>query len=121
MGMSYNVALKSQLDARELLLLEQEVKNQGKNMVVAYVLWYFLGIFGGHRFYLGRKGSAIAQLILSLTVFGMAITFIWWLVDAFLVHTWVKDHNRDVEGHVLEQIMNQKNVTVTTTSFTVTT
>jgi len=113
LGMSYNVALKSQLDARELLLLEQEVKNQGKNMVVAYVLWYFLGIVGGHRFYLGKKGSAIAQLILTLTLIGAVITAIWWLVDAFLVHTWVKDHNRDVEGKVLEQIMRQKNVSAT--------
>ena len=113
MGMSYNVALKSQLDARELLLLEQEVKNQGKNMVVAYVLWYFRGIVGGHRFYLGKKGSAIAQLILTLTLIGAVITAIWWLVDAFLVHTWVKDHNRDVEGKVLEQIMRQKNVSAT--------
>ncbi|PYI56992.1 TM2 domain-containing protein [Paenibacillus flagellatus] len=106
--MSYNIALKSQLDARELLLLDQEVKNHGKNMVVAYILWYFLGLFGGHRFYMRKKGSAIAQLILSLTVIGMIATSIWWLVDAFLLHTWVKDHNRDVEGRIMEQIVRQK-------------
>ena len=22
-----------------------------KDMVIAYLLWYFLGVFGGHRFY----------------------------------------------------------------------
>ncbi|MEF3303467.1 TM2 domain-containing protein [Paenibacillus sp. GYB003] len=107
--MSYNIAVKSQLDARELLILEQEVKNQGKNMVVAYILWYFLGLFGGHRFYLRKKGSAIAQLILSITMIGMIVTCIWWLIDAFLLHTWVKDHNREVEGRVMDQIMMQKN------------
>jgi len=106
--MSYNIAAKSQLDARELLLLEQEVKNHGKNMVVAYILWYFLGVFGGHRFYMKQTGTAVAQLILTLTVIGAFVTFIWWVIDAFLLHTWVKDHNRDVESHIMNQILSQR-------------
>jgi len=36
----------------------------GKNMVIAYVLWWFLGVFGAHRFYLERPKSALAQLLL---------------------------------------------------------
>ncbi|WP_188890572.1 TM2 domain-containing protein [Paenibacillus radicis (ex Gao et al. 2016)] len=106
--MNFNVAQKSQLDARELLLLDQEVKNRGKNMVIAYVLWYFLGIFGGHRFYTGRTGSAIALLILSLTGLGLFITFIWWVVDAFLLHQWIKDHNQAIEAQVLNEIQSHK-------------
>ncbi|MEO3947139.1 TM2 domain-containing protein [Gorillibacterium sp. CAU 1737] len=62
-------------------------------------------LFGGHRFYMGKTGTAIAQLILSLTLFGLAITFVWWIVDAFLVHTWVKDKNRNLELHLLNQIL----------------
>lgn len=104
MSMDYGISRKSQLDTRELLLLEAEVKNRGKNMFVAYILWYFLGIFGGHRFYMGRNGSAIAQLILSITVIGMIATAIWWIVDAFLLHTWVKEHNAMVENRVIDQI-----------------
>lgn len=106
--MSFNIAQKSQMDARELLLLEQEVKNRGKNMVIAYVLWYFLGVFGGHRFYMGRTGSAIAQLVLTLTVIGSIATFIWWIVDAFLLHEWVKEHNRGIENAVIYEIQNQR-------------
>ncbi|MFD1954339.1 TM2 domain-containing protein [Paenibacillus thailandensis] len=102
--MEFNIGQKSQLDARELLLLDQEVKHRGKNMVIAYVLWYFLGILGGHRFYMGRIGSAVAQLILSLTVIGLIVTSIWWIVDAFLLHTMVKDKNREVEQQVLHEI-----------------
>jgi TM2 domain-containing membrane protein YozV len=108
MTMNANIMRKSQLEARELLLLESEVKNQGKNMIVGYVLWYFLGLVGGHRFYMGRTGTAIVQLVLSLTVFGMVATFIWWVVDAFLLHTWIKDHNRIVEDRVMDQIMANK-------------
>ncbi|RCX19155.1 TM2 domain-containing protein [Fontibacillus phaseoli] len=77
MSLNYNLGRKSQLDARELMLLESEVKNRGKNMVIAYVLWYFLGLFGGHRFYMGKTGSAVAQLVLSITVIGMIVTSVW--------------------------------------------
>ncbi|QAY66809.1 TM2 domain-containing protein [Paenibacillus protaetiae] len=103
--MSYNLGIKSQLDARELLLLEQEVKSRGKNMILAYVLWYFLGMIGGHRFYLGKIGTAVAQLILTLTVAGIIVTAIWWIVDAFLVFQIVRDKNNEVETEVLDEIV----------------
>jgi TM2 domain-containing membrane protein YozV len=66
-----NLMLKSQLDARELMLLEMELKRQGREMVIAYAFWFFLGAFGAHRFYIGRTGSAVAQLVLSITIVGM--------------------------------------------------
>ncbi|WP_058302545.1 TM2 domain-containing protein [Gorillibacterium timonense] len=103
-----NLYRKSQLDARELLLLESELKNQGKNMVVAYVLWYFLGMFGAHRFYMGKTGSAVAQLILTLTVIGLIVTAIWWIVDAFLIHTWVKERNAAVENRLIDQLWSSR-------------
>jgi Predicted membrane protein len=106
--MSFNIAQKSQLDARELLLLDQEVKDRGKNMIIAYVLWYFLGVFGAHRFYLGRTGSAVAQLILTLTVVGAFVTFVWWIVDAFLLHQWVRERNRSIEDHLINEILAHK-------------
>lgn len=106
--MSYNISRKSQLDTRELLLLESEMKSSGKSMVVAYVLWYFLGMFGGHRFYMGKKGSAVAQLILTCTVIGSFVTVIWMLVDAFTLHTWVKEHNGMIEDGLINQMLAQK-------------
>jgi TM2 domain-containing membrane protein YozV len=102
------VMRKNQLDARELILLEQEVRSLGKNMLIAYVLWYFLGIFGGHRFYMGKTGSAIAQLVLTITVIGVIVTAIWWIVDAFLVHAWVRDYNRNVESRLVDNLLANK-------------
>jgi TM2 domain-containing membrane protein YozV len=99
-----NLVLKSKLETRELLLLDSELKNRGKSMVVAYLLWYFLGLVGAHRFYMGRTGSAIAQLILSITVVGLIVTSIWWIVDAFLTHQWVKDKNHELESKVLAEL-----------------
>lgn len=102
------IALKSRLDTRELLLLESEVKNQGKNMIVAYVLWYFLGVFGAHRFYMKKTGSAIAMLILSITLVGMIVTGIWVIVDVFLVHAWVRDHNRALEYRLINELLHRQ-------------
>jgi TM2 domain-containing membrane protein YozV len=103
-----SMAMKSRLEARELLLLESEVKSRGKNMLVAYLLWYFLGIFGGHRFYMGRTGSAVAQLILTITVIGAIVSGIWVIVDAFLLYQWVRERNAQVEQEVLTSIINNR-------------
>jgi TM2 domain-containing membrane protein YozV len=66
-----------------------------KSIVVAYLLWFFLGTFGVHRFYLGRIGSGVAMAVISvlswITVVvaigfvGLALIGIWWLVDALLI------------------------------------
>ncbi len=43
-----------------------------KNLVLAYILWFFFGNFGLHRFYLGRRESGIGYLILSGILAGVA-------------------------------------------------
>jgi TM2 domain-containing membrane protein YozV len=52
-----------------------------RNRVVAAVLAFFLGTLGVHRFYLGRVGSGIAMLVLSVTVVGLLLTGPWALID----------------------------------------
>ena len=51
-----------------------------KNVLVSYLLWLFLGIFGAHHLYMGRGiGIWIVSLI---TLQGMGL---WWLLDAFMI------------------------------------
>ncbi|HEY1749412.1 MAG TPA: TM2 domain-containing protein [Xanthobacteraceae bacterium] len=76
-------------DARTLLLYDAN----RKSAVIAYILWFFLGWFGAHNFYLGRKGVGIAQVLLTISVIGWFITFFWVLVDAFLIPGWVRREN----------------------------
>jgi TM2 domain-containing membrane protein YozV len=76
-------------DTRVLMLFEANKKTA----LVAYILWFFLGLFGAHNFYLGRTGVAVAQLILSLILVGLVITFVWVIVDAFLIPGWVRRQN----------------------------
>jgi TM2 domain-containing membrane protein YozV len=76
-------------DARAMMLFEANKKTA----LVAYLLWFVVGLFGGHNFYLKRTGVAVAQLIVSLTLVGMLITIVWVLVDAFLIPSWVRNQN----------------------------
>jgi len=50
-----------------------------KDMLVAYALWFFLGFFGAHRFYLNHIGVGIVYL-LTFGLFGFG-----WLLDLFLI------------------------------------
>jgi TM2 domain-containing membrane protein YozV len=76
-------------DARALMLFDANKKS----VLVAYVLWFFLGLFGAHNFYLKRIGVGVAQLILTITVIGSVITLVWIIVDAFLIPSWVRNQN----------------------------
>jgi hypothetical protein len=57
----------------------QIASGAGKSSGVAYLLWFFLGIFGGHRFYLRQNGTAI------LWLFTGGLFLVGWIVDLFLI------------------------------------
>ena len=52
-----------------------------KRILPAFLLWFFFGIFGAHRFYAGKIVTGILQLV---TFGGLGI---WWLVDLILILT----------------------------------
>src|ERR1035437_5911944 len=86
------------LTEREILILRDEVEDRKKSVASTWILWFFLGIFGAHRFYLGRIGTGIGML---LTLGGL---WIWWIVDAFLMSGMLKTNRRKVEKDVLDEI-----------------
>ncbi len=50
-----------------------------KKRLVAFLLCFFLGGLGVHRFYVGKVGSGIAQIV-TFGGFG-----IWWLIDFIMI------------------------------------
>ena len=47
----------------EMQLIESRVANDKKSVGVAYGLWFFLGLWGIHNFYLGKTKTALFQLL----------------------------------------------------------
>jgi TM2 domain-containing membrane protein YozV len=90
---------KRMSDAKKMLQYEANKKSVG----IAYLLWFFLGGFGAHRFYLGRSGSGalllaltLVNILLSVVGIGLILLIIpgiWVLVDAFLIPGMVSDYN----------------------------
>ena len=63
------------------------VQGGSKDVLVAYLLWFFLGFLGVHRFYLNNIGLGIVYLF----TFGGCGLF--WLIDLFLIPDLVRRSN----------------------------
>jgi len=70
-----------------------------KKAWVALLLAWFLGVIGAHRFYVGKTGSAVAMLILTMTLVGIIVSLIWSLVDMIVI---VCGSFTDKDGNVLK-------------------
>jgi TM2 domain-containing membrane protein YozV len=58
-----------------------------KSLGVAFLLWFFLGAFGAHRFYLGVP----RRWLMALTLGGVGF---WALIDVFRLARFVETANR---------------------------
>jgi TM2 domain-containing membrane protein YozV len=63
-----------------------------KRILPAALLCFFLGVFGVHRFYVGKVGTGILQLV-TLGGFG-----IWALIDFIMI---VVGSFRDADGNII--------------------
>lgn len=60
-----------------------ELETPDKSVIVAYVLWGILGIFGAHRFYTGRWKTGI------LWAMTLGLAGIGWLLDVCWISGWI--------------------------------
>ena len=57
------------------------VSTHDRNKYVAALLAFFFGFLGIHRFYLGRNGTGVLMIVLSITVIGLLVTCLWAFID----------------------------------------
>jgi TM2 domain-containing membrane protein YozV len=58
-----NIVARSGLTTEQQLIVNSELEKRRKSKGMAYLLWFFLGAFGGHRFYVGDIGIAIGMIL----------------------------------------------------------
>lgn len=94
-----NLLAKQDLTGKQLAMIQGEMNNKQKSKGVAFALWWFLGIFGGHRFYAGDIGVGVGML---LTLGGMGI---WTLIDGFFISGMIERKNNQIENELIQSIL----------------
>lgn len=96
--MNANLLLKSKMTPEQLVLLQGEFDKKKKSKTLAYILWFFLGVLGAHRFYAGDTIRAIFMLI---TLGGIGI---WTLIDVFFIGSRIEQKNNIIEAQIMADI-----------------
>src|SRR5699024_8700144 len=122
------VGMKEELSSEQLSIVQSEMQRRQKYVAVAFILWFFLGWSGAHRFYTYRIGSGIDMLGLNICeaicyvvgsvllyvfigVLILPIAFIltlaflvWWIVDAVKLQDVINDMNAQIEADIINSV-----------------
>lgn len=93
-----NMMMKQGLTGEQLAMVQAEMNKKQKSKGIAYALWWFTSIFGGHRFYSGNPGMGIAML---LTLGGCGI---WALIDVFVIGKRIEQYNNELEVELIQTV-----------------
>jgi TM2 domain-containing membrane protein YozV len=88
------------LSTAELSYVEHQVVNDAPTVGLAYFLWFFGGVFSAHRFYMGKPGSAVLQILSYFVLIGIA----WWIIDAFRITGMVDERKDRLRGRMIKQL-----------------
>lgn len=98
-----NIYAKQDLTSQELQLLASEMDRRKKSTATTWILWFFLGNIGAHRYYLGKVGTGVA-MTLTLGCFG-----IWTLIDIFLNNGMINKKNTEIESGIISELKLMNN------------
>ncbi|WP_129659568.1 TM2 domain-containing protein [Rothia halotolerans] len=88
-------------DATAITAAQMAYDNEKKESVPMWLLWWFTGVLGGHRFYLGDTGYALGMLF-TLGGFGF-----WALIDAFMI----SGRRRNINSRKQQEIFQRYGLT----------
>lgn len=91
------------ITTQDRILIETRIANEAPSVPLAYALWFFLGFVSGHRFYLGRPGTAILQILSLFILVGV----LWVLVDAFLIPSMVRAKQDELRRRLTAETQGQ--------------
>ena len=75
------VITQEEFDSQKEKLLDSSTKTNSIDWLALFLLTFFVGVLGVHRFYVGKIGTGVLMLI---TLGGLGV---WFLIDLLLVVT----------------------------------
>ena len=69
-----------------------------KTILPAFLLSVLGGLLGLPRFYVGKVGTGIVMLVLSITLFGIVLSGLWNLIDMVMI---VSGKFTDADGRLI--------------------
>ena len=75
------VITQEEFDSQKEKLLDSSIRTNSIDWLALFLLTFFVGVLGVHRFYVGKIGTGVLMLI---TLGGLGV---WLLVDLLLVVT----------------------------------
>lgn len=93
-----NLLLKKEMTSEQLSMVDAEVERKKKSKLIMYVLWWFTGVIGGHRYYLKDFGYAIGM---TCTLGGFGV---WTLIDVFLIGKRLEIKTAKLEREVITKV-----------------
>lgn len=109
-----NFEAKRNLSSEQILLVSSELQKKQKTKTIAFLLWFFLGAFGAHRFYMGDSGLGAGILIawlfcvilLGWTVVTPLLFCAGLLCDGFLISKRIELANEEIEENIILKVKN---------------
>lgn len=99
-----------EITQEDMLAIELRTDEESKAPFQAYVLWFFLGWLGAHRFYVGHSKSGLAMLLLTLSMVGLPISILWWLADSVRLGGLLQEERDLVRDRIARETLELKQV-----------
>ena len=99
-------AAKEELSTEQREMFDQEYDKIRKGVLATYLLWFFFGFIGLHKFYVRKTGIGV------LYIFTGGLFVIGWIIDIFIIPMQVREVNDTIaKDKVLEIKMLTKGKT----------
>tara|TARA_B110001450_G_scaffold245316_1_gene258238 strand:- start:176 stop:631 length:456 start_codon:yes stop_codon:yes gene_type:complete len=69
-----------------------------KDYKVVFIIAYFLGLLGGHQFYLGNKKAGFIRFLLAVSMIGLPVSTFLWIKDLIQL---MRNKIADSEGNIV--------------------